>query len=162
MFSRLKRFSPRSGDIPADRLRRLLNLWPPFLFTGIHITTISDDFRDAEVELRQRWYNRNYFGTHFGGSLFAMTDAMYAIQLIHMLGPGYQIWDQNASIEFVKPGRGVVTARFHITDEALTTIREHTAGGQKYLPRFSVDVTNADGEIVARVMKTIYVRRKAP
>lgn len=58
----------------ASSLRRYMNFWPPFLFSGIHITRLSDDFRHARVELRQRWYNRNYVGTHFGGSLFAMTD----------------------------------------------------------------------------------------
>lgn len=58
----------------APILRHGMNAWPPFLFAGIHITALSDDFRHARVELRRRWYNRNYVGTHFGGSLFAMTD----------------------------------------------------------------------------------------
>ena len=56
------------------RLRLLMNLWPPFLFAGIRVTAMGDGFRHARVELHQRWYNRNYVGTHFGGSLFAMTD----------------------------------------------------------------------------------------
>lgn len=56
------------------RLRRVFNLWPPFAFTGIHVARIGDDWRSARVELRMRPWNRNYVGTHFGGSLFAMTD----------------------------------------------------------------------------------------
>ena len=50
----------------ASQLRRFMNLWPPFLFSGIRVTAISADFRHVRVELRQRWYNRNYVGTHFG------------------------------------------------------------------------------------------------
>lgn len=54
--------------VSARTLRRALNLWPPFLFTGIHVSDIADDFHYARVELRMRPWNRNYVGTHFGGS----------------------------------------------------------------------------------------------
>ncbi len=49
-------------------LRRLFNLWPPFLFTGIRVLDLGDDWRHARVRLRLRWYNRNYVRAHFGGS----------------------------------------------------------------------------------------------
>ena len=55
-------------------LRWIFNLWPPFAASGIHVTHLSKDWRHARVELRMRPWNRNYVGTHFGGSLFAMTD----------------------------------------------------------------------------------------
>ena len=42
------------------------------------------DFRTARVRLKLRWYNRNFFGVHFGGSLFAMTDPFFALSLIHI------------------------------------------------------------------------------
>ena len=56
------------------RLRRFLRFWPPFLFSGIRIERLDDDWRHARVRLKLRWYNRNYVGTHFGGNLFSMTD----------------------------------------------------------------------------------------
>ncbi len=34
------------------RVRRVLNLWPPFLFSGIRITELSDDYRHCRVELK--------------------------------------------------------------------------------------------------------------
>jgi acyl-coenzyme A thioesterase PaaI-like protein len=144
----------------ASVMRRLLNLWPPFLFTGIRIARISPDFHQADVTLTLRWYNRNYVGTHFGGSLFAMTDAMYALMLAKILGKEYTIWDQSASIDFLTPGRGVVTARFRLDDAVIQEIRDKTAGGEKYLPQFVIDVTGEQGEIVARVVKTVYVRKR--
>ncbi|WP_432720431.1 DUF4442 domain-containing protein [Jeongeupia wiesaeckerbachi] len=144
----------------ASTLRRLINWWPPFLLTGIHATHISADFHEVDVELRLRWYNRNYVGTHFGGSLFAMTDAWYMLMLLHVLGRDYYVWDQSASIDFLAPGRGVVTARFRLDRATLDDIRTRTDGGEKYLPRFQVDILDAKGETVARVRKTLYVRKK--
>ena len=144
----------------ANTLRHLINLWPPFLFTGIRCTRIAPDFSSAEVSLHQRWYNRNYVGTHFGGSLFAMTDPWYMLLLIQRLGPDYLVWDRRASIEFIAPGRGTVTAHFHLDDAALAQIVAQTCDGDKHLARFQVEVSDAAGELVAAVDKTVYVRRK--
>ncbi len=66
-----------------------LNLWPPFLFAGIHVTALSADYRHARVELRMRPWNRNYVGTHFGGSLFAMTDPFWMLLTMQNLGRDY-------------------------------------------------------------------------
>lgn len=144
----------------AVTLRRGINLWPPFLFAGIRIARLDEDYRRAEVQLKRHWYNQNYVGTHFGGSLFAMTDACYMIMLLHVLGKGYYVWDRRAAIDYLKPGRGTVTARFEITDEKLTEILDRTASGEKYLPEFTVDITDAEGDVVARVVKTIYIKKK--
>lgn len=144
----------------ASRLRRLMNWWPPFLFSGIRVTEASDDFRQVRVELRQHWYNRNYVGSHFGGSLFAMTDPFWMIMLLRNLGSGYLVWDQAAEIVFVKPGRGRVHCQFLLQAEVLDGIRAATAKGEKHLQWFAMDVLDAGGDIVARVRKQVYVRRK--
>lgn len=141
-------------------LRRLINLWPPYLFSGIRATRLSADYREADVELRERWFNRNYVGTHFGGSLFAMTDAWYMIMLIQNLGRDYYVWDKSAAIEYISPGRGTVRAEFRLNEEILARIHEQTADGEKYLPEFTVDIVNAENQLVARVKRTLYVRRK--
>lgn len=142
------------------RLRRLMNLWPPFLFTGICVLDISADWRRARVVLRRRWYNRNYVGTHFGGSLFAMTDPFWMILTMQCLGRDYIVWDKAGEIEFVAPGREDVFVEFHIDDAMLDEIRAATADGGKYLHWCANDVVTASGEVVARVRKQIYVRRK--
>jgi acyl-coenzyme A thioesterase PaaI-like protein len=144
----------------AGTLRRLINLWPPFLCSGIHIRHLSDDYRQAEVVLKQHWYNSNYVGVHFGGSLFAMSDGLHMIMLMKVLGDAYYVWDQRASIDYIKPGRGSVTARFQLDDSELAMIRDKTANGEKYLPEFEVEILDKDGDVVARVHKTLYVRRK--
>lgn len=141
-------------------LRWVLNLWPPFLFSGIHVTRIAPDWRYARVELRMRPWNRNYVGTHFGGSLFAMTDPMWMLLAIHALGREYIVWDKAAEIEFVRPGLGVVHAEFALDDAVLAELRAATAGGDKALRWFENEVRDRDGEVVCRVRKQLYVRRK--
>ena len=141
-------------------LRHFINCWPPFLFAGIRVAHLSADYRSIDIELRERWFNRNYVGTHFGGSLFAMTDASYMVMLIENLGRDYYVWDQRATIEFVSPGRGTVRAQFRLDEATLQRIREHTAGGEKYLPVFYVDIVDDVDKLVARVERTMYVRKK--
>ncbi len=146
--------------IKASTLRRVMNFWPPFLFSGISLTRVDEDYRVAEVQLKRHWYNQNYVGTHFGGSLFAMTDACYMVMLLQVLGKGYYVWDRRAAIDYLKPGRGTVKARFEITDARLQEILDNTASGEKYLPEFTVDITDAEGDVVARVVKTLYIKKK--
>ncbi len=139
-----------------------MNLWPPFLFTGIRITRMDDDFRNVTVELRERFLNRNYVGTHFGGSIFAMTDPFWMMMVMRNLGRQYTVWDRSASIDFLKPGNGTLTASFHLTDAMLDDIRANAGeDGAKYQPAYPVDVVNAAGVTVARMTKTLHIRRKA-
>jgi len=144
----------------ARALRRILNLWPPFLFAGIRVLEVSDDMRRARVVLKRHWYNRNFVGTHFGGSLFAMTDPFWMILVMRGLGRDYIVWDKAGEIDFVAPGREAVYATFHLDDALLDEIRAATADGGKYLRWCETAVCTAGGEVVARVRKQLYVRRK--
>ena len=146
--------------VSARTLRHVLNLWPPFLFAGIHVAAIGDDFRSARVELRMRPWNRNYVGTHFGGSLFAMTDPFWMLMVLHALGDGYIVWDKAGTIDFEKPGRGLVHAEFALDDATLDELRAAAAGGDKVLRWFDAPVRDASGDVVAMVRKQLYVRRK--
>ncbi len=142
------------------RLRRVINLWPPFLFSGIRVLAIGDDWRSARVVLRRRWYNRNYVGVHFGGSLFAMADPFWMILVKECLGRDYLVWDKSAEIEFVAPGRTDVFAEFNVEDSVLDALRAATADGAKILHWFELEIRSAAGDVVARVRKQLYVRRK--
>ena len=146
----------------ARTLKRLINLWPPFLGAGIRVLHISDDFRQAEVMLKLGLSNRNYVGVHFGGSLYAMTDPFYMLMLMQLLGPEYNVWDKAASIEFIRPGTGRLQARFRLSPVQVEAIRQATAHGERHLPEFTVDIVNEAGETVSRVRKTLYVRRHRP
>ena len=144
----------------ATGIRRLLNLWPPFRGAGIRVREIAPDFRTAVVELREKTFNRNYVGSHFGGSLYAMTDPFYMVMMMNILGRDYIVWDKAGTVRYLKPARGTVTARFSIDEDAVARAREATATGEKYEPTFKVDIVDAAGVTVADVAKTLYIRKK--
>jgi acyl-coenzyme A thioesterase PaaI-like protein len=152
----------RHVEVPAGVLRRGLNLWPPFLGAGVQVTHVSDDYREIDVTLKLRLLNRNYFGTQFGGSLFAMTDPFFALMMLKNLGPGYVVWDKAGAIRYRKPGRGDVFARFRLGAEAIARAKRATARGGRHEPTFSVAIVDRAGETVAEVDKTLYVRRVQP
>jgi len=142
-------------------LKLLINLYPPYWGTGISVRSISSDYREISVQMKMRWYNRNYVKTHFGGSLYAMTDPFFMVMLINILGKEFVVWDKAAHIDFIKPSQGTVTARFLINEEQIENIINNTSGGHKYFPEFSVDIENEAGEKVARVVKTLYIKKKS-
>jgi hypothetical protein len=150
------------GTKSSHPLRRWINLWPPFLGAGIRVTRIAPDMKSIDVEMRLRWWNANYVGTHFGGSLFAMTDAFYMLMLMANLGGGYIVWDKSASIRYRKPGKGTVRAEFRLTDPQIDDVREKLNALPKYEPTFSVEVKDETGDVVAVVEKLLWVRRKRP
>jgi acyl-coenzyme A thioesterase PaaI-like protein len=145
---------------PAWLLRLAMNLWPPYLGAGIRVRRIAADFRQIVVEMPLRLRNRNYFGAHFGGSLYAMTDPFYALMVLHNLPDDYLVWDKAASIDFLAPGRSRMRATFVLTDDDLARIVRMTAGGDKHLHLFNVDVVDEEGLVVAKVEKIVYVRRR--
>ncbi|WP_447594904.1 DUF4442 domain-containing protein [Aquipseudomonas campi] len=144
----------------ARMLRFGLNIYPPYIGAGVSVQHISPDCREARVKMVMRWYNRNFVGTQFGGSLYSMVDPFYMLLLMQLLGNDYIVWDKAASIDFVSPGKGPVFADFRIDDALLETIRARTANGDKYLPELQVDIRDAAGTLVASVNKTLYVRLK--
>jgi len=147
-------------EVKASSLRRVLNLWPPFFFSGIRVEALSDDWRYARIRLKLRWYNRNYVRTQFGGALFAMTDPFWMIMTMEALEHAYIVWDKAATIDFIAPGREDVYAEFLLDDAILDELRTATAGGGKYLRWFEVAIKTARGELVARVRKQLHVRRR--
>ena len=142
-------------------LRWGLNLWPPFRGAGIRVRHIAADWSEARVELREGLLNRNFVGTHYGGSLFSMTDPFYALMLMHRLGERYLVWDQAASIDFVAPGRGKVAARFFLAPETIKEIEAQAAAGQKVLPQFDVEVKDEAGALVGLVVRRLPQRDHA-
>jgi len=137
-----------------------MNLWSPFRGAGIRVRRIAADYREIEVELSLKWHNRNYLGTHFGGSLYAMTDPFYMLMLIHILGRDYVVSHQSGAIEYLIAAKGKVHARFALDETTIAEIRARTADGQKYLPQMAVEVKNEAGDVVARVLHTLYIRKR--
>jgi hypothetical protein len=146
--------------LKANLLKNLMNIWPPFVGAGIKILRIADDYRELEVTLKMKWFNKNIVGSHFGGSLYAMVDPFYMLMLINILGKDYIVWDKSASIDFIAPGRGTVNATFTLDDTQIEKIKQETVSCDKYVAVLPVDIKNENNEIVARAIKHIHVRLK--
>lgn len=139
---------------------KFMSYWPPFFFSGIRITHISENLRDVYVTLKLRFYNRNYVGTQFGGAMFSMTDAFFMVMLINNLGPDYVVWDKAASIKFLKPGRTDLKAEFHLTDADLESIKQKTDELGKIDWIQTIQIKDLQGTVVAEAERILYIKKK--
>lgn len=139
---------------------KFINFWPPFLAAGIHIDHIAQDFTEIDVSLKLTFWNKNYVGTQYGGSLYSMTDPFYMLMLMQLLGKGYVVWDKSAKIEFKKPGTGKVFTKFKITKDMAAQFKQELEHNKKIEPLLKVEIVNESGEVVALVTKTLYIKKK--
>jgi len=135
--------------------RRLINLWPPFLGAGIRIKEISEDYTDFKVEMKLTKFNRNYVGTQFGGSIYAMTDPFYMLILMKNLGKDYIVWDKAADIRFKLPGKGKLTAHFNISKERIAEIKAQADKDYKTEPRFTVHVKDEQSPCMSKTSRAM-------
>ncbi len=142
------------------KLRLWLSLWPPYLGMGVRVRRMSEDMREVDVEMVHHFWNTNYVGVHFGGSLFAMTDPFYMLMLMENLGPGYVVWDKAGSIRFRRPAKGTVRAEFRLTAEQIDEVRRGADAQAKVEPVFTVAIKDRSGEVVAVVERVVHVRKK--
>jgi acyl-coenzyme A thioesterase PaaI-like protein len=138
----------------------LINSYFPYLGAGVKVTRAELDDGVIEVCMPLTKLNKNYVGTHFGGSLYAMVDPFFMFLLLHKLGNDYIVWDKAANIDFVAPGRGLVRAVMQIDDAEIATIRQLAADGKAVYRTYPVEVLAEDGSVVAKVDKVLYIRLK--
>lgn len=146
--------------LQAQQFKAFLNVYPPYIGAGIRTRHVSNDFTEIDVEMPLRWYNKNYFGTQFGGNLYSMADPFYCLMLVKQLGRNYIVWDKGADINFVAPGAGPVTAEFRLSPFDVAGIKVQAESGQPVLPEFTVEIKDSSGKVVATVTKHLYVRKK--
>jgi hypothetical protein len=142
-------------------IRMIMNIWPPFLGAGIRVKRLGRDWRQIDVEMKLHLWNANYVGTHYGGSLYSMTDPFFMIMLIENLGQDYIVWDKSASIRFKKPGRGTVSASFRLTDQQINEVRQALRSQEKIERAFLVEVKDESGNVIAEVEKLLHVRKRS-
>jgi len=141
-------------------LLRWVSIYPPYLGAGIRARAVSHRPLVYEVWMKLHWWNRNYVGTHFGGSLFSMSDPFFMLILIDALGPGYAVWNKTSTIRFLRPGRGRVHARFEIPVDRIAEIRAQVDAEGRAEPRFEVEIHDPADAVVARVEQFLSVRMR--
>jgi acyl-coenzyme A thioesterase PaaI-like protein len=147
-------------SMKSKLLRWGFNLFPAYCATGARITYVASDFREVRIRLPLSWQTRNYVGTIFGGSMYAAVDPVYMLMLIKNLGKDYIVWDKSACINFKKPGRTNLFARFLIDENELETIKKELAHARHVDRTYHVDLTDDQGRVHATVEKVVYIRKK--
>jgi len=149
--------------LDVKKLRRFIGLmawWPPYLGTGLTVDKVNETATSYQVSMKLRFYNRNIYGSHFGGSLYSMCDPWYAFAASAYFGDGYIIWDKSASIKYLSPGKGKVTGLFEIPVEQLAAMKAEVDATGKKTYTFVTDITDQKQTVVAEVTKEIYIRKK--
>lgn len=141
-------------------LLKLIRFWPPFFGAGIKVVSFDQTLTALRVEMRMRWWNKNYMGTQFGGSLYSMTDPFYVLMVINALGKDYIVWDKAAYIRYKKPARETVFANFQIEQNQIDQIKKALAMQEKIEPEFIISITNAAGDTLAEVRKILHISKK--
>lgn len=141
---------------------KFINFYPPFLGAGIRVKQLDEKGENLVVSMNLHFFNQNFVGTHFGGSLYAMCDPFFMIILMRMLGRNYLVWDKSAHIEYLRPGKGEVHAHFFIADEKKREIKAEVELKGRAHPLFEVFVLDQSGEKIARIEKKLWVKKKRP
>ncbi|MFE3952973.1 DUF4442 domain-containing protein [Nocardia sp. NPDC059091] len=147
-------------ELPSPKvLRLIMSAYPPLLFAGVRVAHIADDWTSVRATHRVRPWNWNPNRSAFGGTLYSMTDPFFGIMARGQLGRGYRVWTSAASIEFIAPGREMVTASMSLPSDHVAVIRDATSDGGKSITTHTTDIVSDQGVLVARATQQLYVRR---
>ena len=138
------------------------NYSPMYRRSTARIVSISEDLLNVKIKLPISYKNKNYVNSIFGGSMFAAVDPIPMIQLMHLLGDDFVVWDKSAEIYFKKPARENLYADFtYSTIEVEDILRRVTNENEIEITKIT-QLTNQDRSIVyCEVRKTIYIAEKA-
>lgn len=149
-----------SESLKTRLLRLAFNFYPCYRRTGARITYASADYTEVRVKLPLTWKTRGYWGTTFGGSMYAAIDPVLVVMLARQLGPRYIVWDKAATIEFRKPGRATLYARFRVEAAEVAEIRRLLEREGRLDRSWPVELTDAAGVVHAAFTKTLHFRRR--
>ena len=91
-----------SSNLKANELKRMLNLWIPFILNRIKIIYISDNFKTIKVLLKHSFWNTNPNKSLWGGAIFSAADSFFPIMLkLNAILNGIEI----ARAEWYREGR---------------------------------------------------------
>lgn len=146
--------------LTVTHVLKWIRFWPPYLGAGISVQHFNANITSITVRMKMRFWNRNYVGTHFGGSLYSMCDPWFMFILLEHLGDECVVWDKKAEIDFIAPGIGNMYATFAISDQTILALRQQIQDNQKHFPVFTAQILSESGEVVANLSKTLYIRKK--
>ena len=157
----LKRY--HSPTLKADELKRMLNLWFPFLVNRIRIISIADDFHEMQVRLKHSFWNRNPNKSVWGGSIASALDPFFPVmmkQIILRRGISTDFFSKAIHVEFVRMVESHVSFHFIITKSEVMETIKILNNDSKYEGWHSVDGIDINGNICVHGKVQIYLRKR--
>lgn len=146
-----------AADFLSDTKK--LELYPPFLFMGVKVLKVTEDFRQLTVRLPLRWYGRNHHSTMFGGFMASLADPMPAL-LCSKLFPHCDTWTKRMSITFLRPGRTDLELRVEITPEQIAAIQKELDETGSATPQFEFFYWDEKNRRIARVKNIVAMKKR--
>ena len=150
-----------SESLRTRLLRFAFNFYPCYRRTGARIIYCAADYSEIRIKLPLNWTTRGYWGSIFGGSMYAAIDPVLLVMLARRLGPGYVVWDKAATMEFKKPGRSTLYARFRIEEAEIEELRRLLAREGRLERTWRIELTDQAGTVHAAFTKTLHLRDRA-
>ena len=137
IFTPFKYFIKRyySIDLKPYELKRMLNLWVPFIFNRIKIMQVSNDFRKIDVRLKLSFWNRNPGKAIWGGAIFSAADSFYPIMLKQNAlynGLKTQFFTKSTQVQYIKESKTDLMFSFELTENEVFNMVEILKENGKY------------------------------
>ncbi|MEI7014009.1 PaaI family thioesterase [Leptospira licerasiae] len=142
--------------------RMIRNNWPVYHRLGPRFEFVSEDLLRLKVRFPFNNKTKGYNGFHFGGAIYAFVDPLYVYSISESLGPEYLVLDTKAEIDFLKASNQDLIAETKVSHEEIRSIREECGAKKKTSRIYQIEVLDPDGQKVAIVKKTIYIRKLNP
>jgi hypothetical protein len=140
--------------------KTLMNWYPMYFGTGGKILFWSSNNHEIQVRLRKNLWTYNYVGTIFGGSMYSATDPFYMVMLLRILGNQFVVWDKQATIKFIKPGKTTLYAHFVVTPTDVANIQAIVQANGFANKEFIIEWVDEHKTVHAVVQKTVYIANK--
>ena len=157
----LKRY--HSPNLQPEELKRMLNLWLPFLVNRIRIISIADDFHEMQVRLKHSFWNCNPNKSVWGGSIASALDPFFPVmmkQIILHRGTSTDFFSKAIHVEFIRMVESHVSFHFKITEEEVIKAEEILKNDGKYEGWHSVNGIDAEGNVCVNGKVQVYLRKR--
>ena len=157
----IKRY--HSPDLKPKELKRMLNLWFPFLMNRIKISSISDNFHEMQVCLKHSFWNSNPNKSVWGGSITSALDPFFAImmkQIILRKGIETEFYSTAVHVEFLHKVKSNLNFHFKISNIEICEALEKLEKRDKYEKWHSANGVDNKGNVCVKGRVQVYLRKR--
>jgi acyl-coenzyme A thioesterase PaaI-like protein len=143
------------------RLKLLLNLFPPLLFSRVRLRRVAPGFREMEVRVLRSILNTNFERSIFGGTIFSAADPFYSLmywQALAHQGVTTQVFLKKAEVHYKKPALTHLTMLFKLEEEELESVRLELAQTGRAERWHTVSAVDTQGQICAEIRTLVHLK----